>query len=97
MAFRSKYLFAVASIVAVVGFAEVNAQNAPVTNVNPHFGNLVAAQKEAHNAFTHIATAQRNNEMDFGGHAQKAKDLLDQAARELDQAVQYRQTHPENK
>ncbi len=84
---------AIAGAAMLISFQAV-AQQPPVTNANPKFGNLVAAQKEMRQAFNHISLAQKNNEFDFGGHAAKAKELIDQAARELDASVQFRQTHP---
>lgn len=50
--------------------------------------NLNAAQRLAQQAFTKITAAQQANEFDMQGHAAKAKDLLDQANRELKQAAE---------
>jgi hypothetical protein len=50
--------------------------------------NLAAAQRLSHQAFEKIVAAQQANEWDLAGHAQKAKDLLDQANNELKQAAQ---------
>jgi hypothetical protein len=50
--------------------------------------NLAAAQSFCLQAWEKIDAAQRANEWDMQGHAQKAKDLLDQAARELTAAAQ---------
>jgi hypothetical protein len=52
---------------------------------HPH---LAAAQKHGQEAFNELSEAQRANDFDMGGHAQKAKDLLVQANHELDMAVQ---------
>lgn len=49
--------------------------------------NLNAAMNLVHKANMRIDAAQRANEFDLGGHAQKAKDLLAQAEIELKQAV----------
>jgi hypothetical protein len=60
------------------------AQNPPARNVNPaRHPNIAAAQRLCDQAFQRIAAAQRANEWDLGGHASKAKDLLEQAGREL--------------
>jgi hypothetical protein len=65
------------------------AQGPPADNVNPHRNpNLAAAQRLITQAFDKIAAAQRSNEFDMEGHAQKAKDLLDQANRELKMAAE---------
>jgi hypothetical protein len=50
--------------------------------------NLAAAQHLVEQAFTKITDAQRANEWDLGGHAEKAKDLLDRANKELKLAAE---------
>jgi hypothetical protein len=65
------------------------AQKPPVRNVSPgRHPNLAAAQNHCQQAFDRIIAAQRANEWDMNGHAQKAKELLDQANRELKQAAE---------
>lgn len=61
---------------------------APAENINPkHHPNLAAAQRLCDQAFNKISTAQGANEWDLDGHARKAKELLDQASRELKEAA----------
>jgi hypothetical protein len=50
--------------------------------------NLAAAQRLSERAYEKIIDAQKANEFDLAGHAQKAKDLLDQVNNELKQAAQ---------
>jgi hypothetical protein len=50
--------------------------------------NLAAAQRMAHQAWEKIVEAQQANEWDMQGHAQKAKELLDQANNELKLAAE---------
>ena len=50
--------------------------------------NLAAAQRLSQQAWERIVEAQRANEWDMQGHAQKAKELLDQVNRELKQAAE---------
>ncbi len=50
--------------------------------------NLAAAQRLCEQAWNRIVDAQKANEFDLGGHAQKAKDLLDEANRELKLAAE---------
>jgi hypothetical protein len=77
---------AVAIALVCTGFSI--AQAPPVENINPHRNpNLAAAQRLIDQAFGKISDAQRANEFDMDGHAQKAKELLDQAARELKAAA----------
>src|SRR5262249_37375757 len=62
--------------------------NAPVENVNAKkHPNLAAAQRLCDQAFAKINAGQAANEWDLDGHAQKAKELLDQASKELKQAA----------
>jgi hypothetical protein len=50
--------------------------------------NLAAAQRHLDMAFEKIQAAQSANEWDLAGHAAKAKELIDQASRELKQAAE---------
>ena len=75
---------AAASLGAAIGVA----QGPPAENVRPgRHPNLAAAQRLTEQAFQRINAAQQANEFDMGGHAQKAKELLDQANRELGMAA----------
>jgi hypothetical protein len=49
--------------------------------------NIAAAQRLSAQAYQRILDAQRANDWDMAGHAQKAKELLDQANNELRQAA----------
>ena len=61
----------------------------PVKNVSgKRHPNLAAAQRLVDQAFAKISAAQTANEFDMNGHAAKAKDLLDQANRELKLAAE---------
>jgi hypothetical protein len=46
------------------------------------------AQRLSDQAYQKIVAAQQANEWDMDGHAQKAKELLDQVNRELKQAAE---------
>ena len=50
--------------------------------------NLAAAQRLSQQAFEKIVQAQQANEWDMNGHAQKAKELLEQVNRELKEAAE---------
>lgn len=50
--------------------------------------NIAAAQRLVQQAYDKINAAQQANEWDMNGHAQKAKDLLDQANHELKEAAE---------
>lgn len=61
----------------------------PVRNVSgARHPNLAAAQRLSRQAWQRVVDAQQANEWDMQGHAQKAKDLLDQANNELKMAAQ---------
>lgn len=49
--------------------------------------NLAAAQRLSQQAYEKIVAAQEANEWDMQGHAQKAKNLLDEVNKELKQAA----------
>lgn len=64
-------------------------QKKPVRNIScQKHPNLCRAQKQTDNAFNSITAAQQANEFDLAGHAAKAKELLDQANKELKQAAE---------
>jgi hypothetical protein len=66
----------------------------PAQNINPgRHPNLAAAQRLIDQAYTRITDAQQANEWDMHGHAAKAKDLLDQASRELKMAAEDANRH----
>ena len=74
------------SLLAIGGAAVAQA---PKTNVAAgRHPNLAAAQRMSKNAYDKIIEAQKANEWDMAGHAQKAKDLLDQVNSELKLAAQ---------
>ena len=61
----------------------------PVRNVSAgRHPNTAAAQKLCVQAFEKIKAAQAANEFDLKGHAQKAKELLDQVNVELKEAAE---------
>ena len=50
--------------------------------------NIAAAQRFSQQAWDKIVAAQKANEWDMGGHAQKAKELLDEVNKELKLAAE---------
>lgn len=66
----------------------------PADNVNPaRHPNIAAAQRLSTQAYEKIVAAQKANEWDLNGHAQKAKELLDQVNAELKQAAEASNAH----
>jgi len=49
--------------------------------------NLAAAQRLSQQAYEKVTQAQQANEWDLGGHAKKAKELLEQVNNELKEAA----------
>jgi len=75
---------AAAGLLAVSAFAQRPARNVSAK----HHPNLASAQHLCTQAYDKIIAAQHANEWDMNGHAQKAKDLLDQVNSELKLAAE---------
>jgi F0F1-type ATP synthase membrane subunit b/b' len=80
---------ALMAAVCVFGLASGAAFAAkPARNVSENrHPNIAAAQRLTAEAYQKIEAAQRANEFDLGGHAEKAKQLLEQANNELKEAA----------
>ena len=80
----------VAALAAVLGMTMgIAIAQAPVKDISKgRHPNLAAAQRLSQQAWERIVEAQKANEFDLGGHAQKAKELLDQANQELKLAAE---------
>ncbi len=80
------YVVAVSLILCVGGVAVAQR---PKQNVSPgRHPNLAAAQRLSEQAWQRVLDAQKANEWDLAGHAQKAKELLDQVNNELKLAAE---------
>ncbi len=88
-----KIVFAlIASMLMLAGSATFAEE--PMRNVSSkRHPNLAAAQKLSQKAFDKIMAAQQANEWDMDGHAQKAKELLDQVSHELKEAAEAANRH----
>ncbi len=73
---------------AALMFALTASAQVPRRNVGRRHPNLAAAQRHCQRAFERVLAAQKANEWDMAGHAQKAKELLDQANAELKLAAE---------
>jgi len=80
------WLWLVLALAAPVGLALAK-EPAKSVNVAKH-PNLAAAQKLAAQAFDKLEAAQKANEYDMDGHAQKAKELLQTANDEIKLAAE---------
>ena len=78
----------VATVLALLLGAASFAQK-PAKNISAgRHPNLAAAQRLCVQAYDKITAAQKANEFDLKGHAQKAKELLEQVNRELKDAAE---------
>jgi hypothetical protein len=73
---------------AVLLFAGSAFAGPPVEDIGKHHPNLAAAQRLSRDAWERIVAAQKANEWDMDGHAQKAKELLDKVNDELKMAAE---------
>lgn len=82
-------------VLSALIFAGISLYGAPPErNISwKHHPNLAAAQKLIDQAWAKISRAQRANEFDMDGHAQKAKDLLEQANEEIKQSAEAANEH----
>jgi len=81
-----KAMIVVASVLMLAGVAFAQR---PARNISRgRHANLAAAQRLSRQAFDKIVAAQRANEWDMAGHAQKAKELLEQVNNELKMAAE---------
>lgn len=88
MKITQRNLFPVVLAMALLCTGTAFAQKKPVRDISHRrHPNLAAAQRLSSQAYEKIVAAQRANEFDMEGHAQKAKDLLEQANQELKQAA----------
>jgi hypothetical protein len=84
-----KTRIALLAVVAVLGITAVIMAQKPTRNISASkHPNLAAAQALLGQAHEKVVAAQKANEFDLGGHAQKAKDLIAQASAELKLAAE---------
>ena len=84
---KTRFLGAVLGMTLLAGGLAI--AQPPKKNVSAgRHPNLAAAQRLSQQAWEKIVAAQQANEWDMQGHAQKAKELLDQVNRELKQAAE---------
>jgi hypothetical protein len=77
------------SLLCLLAAAAAARAQQPPANISPQMhSNLAAAQQNCQAAWEKLAEAQKANEWDMNGNAERAKDLLTQAAEELKAAAQ---------
>lgn len=86
---RNRLLTAVLGSLLLIGGVSLAQNKEPVKNISgarhPH---LRAAQNASTNAYNQVVQAQEANEWDLKGHAQKAKQLLEEVNNELKLAAE---------
>ncbi len=94
MKFTRKHLVGSLLGLSLVTAGITIAQGPPERNVSgARHPNIAAAQRLTDQAYNKIVAAQQANEWDMDGHAQKAKELLEQANRELKAAAEAANHH----
>jgi F0F1-type ATP synthase membrane subunit b/b' len=83
---RNRFLAILAvALIVLAGVAMAQPKRNVSAARHPH---IAKAQQLSHEAWQQVLDAQKANEWDMGGHAQKAKELLDQANSELKLAAE---------
>jgi hypothetical protein len=83
---KNRFVVTVAALLLIIGGLALAQKPAQNVSGGRH-PNLAAAQRLSQKAYEKIVAAQQANEWDMQGHAQKAKELLDQVNKELKQAA----------
>jgi F0F1-type ATP synthase membrane subunit b/b' len=91
---KQKSAYLAAALVVCLALIGVAFAQRPEANIDPaRHANLAEAQHHIQQAFEKIGEAQRANKEQLGGHAEKAKTLLEQASRELKEPAEYANHH----
>ena len=91
---KHKGVYLAVVLILCLAFIGVTLAQRPETNIDPNkHPNLAEAQHYILQAFEKIDEAQRASKDQLGGHAEKAKQLLDQASRELKEAAELANHH----
>ena len=68
-------------------------QQGPPVTVGDRHGNMRAAQQLIQQAWQKVNEAQQDNHYNLGGHAGKAKELLEQASQEIKLSAEVANEH----
>jgi hypothetical protein len=86
---KNRLLTAVLGSMLLAGAVGLAQNKEPVKNVSgARHPNIAKAQTASRNAYNAVVAAQQANEWDLKGHAQKAKELLEQVNNELKLAAE---------
>ena len=87
------WMIGVALCVVLSLGAVIYAQQGPRVTVGERHGNLRAAQELIQQAWLKVDEAQKDNHYNLGGHAAKAKELLEHASEEVKQSAEAANDH----
>jgi hypothetical protein len=91
---KLRSLYVVAALAIALIFMGVTPAQKPEMNIDPaRHPHLAAAQHHIGEAMESVRAAQNANKNEFGGHAEKALELLGQADRELKEAAEVKDHH----
>jgi F0F1-type ATP synthase membrane subunit b/b' len=91
---KQKSVYLATALMVCLAFIGVSVAQHPESNIDPaRHPNLAEAQHHILQAFEKVEEAQRANKDQLGGHAEKAKQMLDQASRELKEAAEFANHH----
>jgi hypothetical protein len=91
---KHEVVYLAAALILCLAFIGVTCAQRPETNIDPSkHANLAEAQHYILQAFEKIDEARRASKDQLGGHAEKAKQLLNQASRELKEAAEFANHH----
>jgi F0F1-type ATP synthase membrane subunit b/b' len=91
---KNNSVYLTVALVVCLALMGVTSAQRPETNIDPtRHANLAEAQHHILQAVEKIDEAQKMNKDELGGHAEKAKQLLDQASRELKEGAEYADHH----
>jgi hypothetical protein len=91
---NKKSIYLVAALAVGLILMGVAYAQRPETDIDPHrHSNLAEAQHHVVEAYNKTVEAQKSNNDELGGHAEKAIALLDEANHELKRAAEYADRH----
>lgn len=89
---KTRHILGITAV--IICLAGVVAARPPARNVSPVVHpNLAAAQRLSREAYEKLSAAQAANEWDMGGHAKKAKELLEEVNAEIKLAAEAANRH----
>jgi hypothetical protein len=76
-----------------VGQVAIPIPPAPKVTVGANYPNMQDAQRSLLQSYNYLIQAQKNNDLQLGGYAATAENLIDQADTQIGLAAEYAATH----